>query len=111
MAMTPEGKVKHAVKKLLKSYDDQVWYFIPVSAGYGVHGVPDIIACVCGQFVAIECKATAKQKPTQRQQFVLSSIAQAGGSALVINIDNVDFLKRVIDGVLKDAGWVTPKPK
>ena len=105
MAQTPEGKVKDQVKKVLKSYGDQVWYFLPVSAGFGVHGIPDFIVCACGHFMGIECKADATKRPTTRQQFVLSSIAQAEGTTLVIHKDNIDTVRETIDHILKHRGY------
>lgn len=82
--MTPEARVKNAVKKLLT--EQGVWYFMPVSNGMGRHGIPDIICCVGGRFVAIECKA-GKGKPTALQQREMERITEAGGDALVVSDD------------------------
>ena len=62
--MTPEGKVKKKVKALLD--ERGVYYFMPATAGYGRSGVPDIICCYRGYFLAIECKAGGN-KPTALQ--------------------------------------------
>ena len=53
--MTPEAKVKASVVKLLKQYE--VYYFFPATHGFGRSGVPDIVCCMNGIFLAIECKA------------------------------------------------------
>jgi len=58
MPATPESKVKAAVVKLIKQYG--AYYFFPATHGYGRSGVPDIICCVKGKFLAIECKAQGK---------------------------------------------------
>ncbi len=87
MAATPEAKVKAKVVKALK--DIGAYYFYPVTGGYGRSGVPDIVACVKGRFIGIECKA-GKNKPTGLQLKNLSDISAAGGVALVIN-DEADF--------------------
>lgn len=87
MASTPEAKVKAKVVKVLK--DIGAYYFYPVTGGYGRSGVPDIVACIRGKFVGIECKA-GKNKPTGLQLKNLSDITVAGGVALVIN-DEADF--------------------
>ena len=50
---TPEKKVKKKVVALLLKYSS--YYFYPVTAGYGASGVPDIVACVQGKFIGIEC--------------------------------------------------------
>ena len=86
MAQTPEGKVKDAVKKILKSLN--IYYFMPATGGYGRSGVPDIVCCVKGLFVAIECKA-GKNKPTALQERELRLIHEAGGYSLLINELNI----------------------
>jgi Holliday junction resolvase len=88
MAQTPESKVKDKIVKILKKHS--VYYFFPATHGYGRSGVPDIIACFRGQFVAIECKAGDK-KPTALQQRELKNIMTAGGHAYVANEENISF--------------------
>jgi Holliday junction resolvase len=87
MAMTPEAKVKQRVVKQLKSLG--VYYFYPVTGGYGRSGVPDIVGCYRGKFFAIECKA-GRGKPTEMQQYNLAMIKESGGMAIVVNEDNMD---------------------
>ena len=94
MAMTPEGKTKAAVKKILDQYG--VYHFSPAANGYGRVGVPDIICCVCGYFLAIECKA-GKGKTTALQDRELVAIIDAGGTALVINEDGMPVLRSAIE--------------
>lgn len=88
--MTPEAKVKVRVKKVLDEH--KVYYFLPATGGYGRAGVPDIIACFNGQFIAIETKA-GKGKTTALQERELSRIKANGGTTFVINEDNLDDLK------------------
>ena len=57
--MTPEAKVKKAVKKMLD--DRGAYYFMPATGGYGRSGVPDIVGCHKGIFFGIECKAGDNQ--------------------------------------------------
>ena len=84
MASTPESKVKLAVVKLLKQYG--VYFFFPATHGYGRSGVPDIVCCINGKFLAIECKA-GKNEPTALQQREINQIQQAGGMAMVVKED------------------------
>lgn len=84
MAGTPESKVKLAVVKLLKQYG--VYFFFPATHGYGRSGVPDIVCCINGKFLAIECKA-GKGEPTALQQREINQIQQAGGMAMVVKED------------------------
>jgi Holliday junction resolvase len=93
MVATPEKKVKDKVVKILK--DNGVYYFFPATYGMGRSGVPDIICCVSGRFLAIECKA-GDNKPTALQQRELKAIADAGGSALVINELNVEGVANIV---------------
>jgi Holliday junction resolvase len=98
MAQTPEKKVKDKVVKILK--ENEVYYFFPATYGMGRSGVPDIICCVNGRFLAIECKA-GDNKPTVLQQRELKAIADAGGSALVVNELNVEGVASVVR-ILRD---------
>lgn len=98
--MTPEGKVKKEVKKLLGEYG--CYHFSPATGGYGASGVPDIIACYKGRFIGIECKA-GKNQITHLQGANLDKIRAQGGIALVIREDNMDDLKDRLDA-LKEVG-------
>lgn len=93
MALTPERKVKQQVVALLKEHG--VYYFFPAANGLGRAGIPDIIACAWGSFLAIECKA-GKGTTTKLQEKELAAIRRAGGTTLVINENNVDALSPVL---------------
>jgi hypothetical protein len=96
MARTPEGKVKDACKKFLVSRG--AWLFMPVSNGMGQVGIPDIICCYRGQFVAIETKAPGKlNQTTPNQNRVIEAIQKADGFAWVV--DNPDDLKPLFDSI------------
>ena len=84
MAKTPESAVKLNVVKLLKQYG--VYFFFPATHGYGRSGVPDIICCIKGKFLAIECKA-GKGEPTELQKREMNQIQTAGGMAMVVKED------------------------
>lgn len=93
MALTPEAKVKAKVVKLLRQYN--AYYFFPSANGYGRSGIPDIVCCVNGKFVAIECKAGGN-KPTELQIFEINGIRRAKGVAAVINEDNIDLVEQIL---------------
>jgi Holliday junction resolvase len=94
--MTPEAKVKKKVRELLDKYD--AYYFFPPANGYGRAGIPDIIACLRGEFIAIEVKA-GNNKPTALQLRELQLVKDAGGFAMVCYEENLPeletFLKRL----------------
>jgi Holliday junction resolvase len=97
MAMTPEKKVKNKVVRLLKEYG--AYYFFPASYGMGRSGVPDIVCCLRGYFIGIECKA-GKNKPTPLQEKELADIIKAGGVSCVINEDNMAELESILTTVM-----------
>jgi len=94
MAKTPEKRVKDAVLTVLKEHG--AYYFFPMAIGMGRSGVPDIICCSNGRFLAIECKA-GKNTPTPLQIREMTAIAEAGGIAIVVNEDNLDAVSYQLD--------------
>ena len=88
--MTPEAKVKLKVRKLLDEL--RVYYFFPPANGYGRAGIPDVVGCVHGQFVAVECKA-GRGVLTALQERELAKIDATGGFTFVANENNIDELK------------------
>ena len=97
MAMTPEKKVKNKVVRLLKQYG--AYYFFPASYGMGRSGIPDVVCCLRGYLIGIECKA-GKNKPTPLQQKELADIIKAGGVSCVINEDNMAELEYILTTVM-----------
>jgi hypothetical protein len=92
--VTPEGKVKAAVKKYLQAQG--VWFWMPVSNGMGQVGIPDFICCFNGSFIAIETKAPGKlSNVTANQQRVIDEIKAHGGLALVV--DSIDSIVPIIE--------------
>ena len=94
MAKTPEGEIKDQVRKVLDEMG--AYYFFPAANGYGRTGIPDVIACIGGYFVGIECKAGSKQ-PTALQQRELDNIEKAEGTGILVNADNIDILKDILE--------------
>ena len=94
MAATPEKKVKDKVVKLLK--EAGVYYFYASTHGFGRSGVPDLVCCLQGKFVGIECKA-GKNKPTPLQEKEMAAIRAAGGTTLVVNEENINDVKELLN--------------
>lgn len=90
MADTPEKKVKAAVRKMLDKLG--IYHFMPPGMGLGRSGIPDIIGCYKGRFIAIECKA-GKGKTTALQERELIAICNAGGFTFVVNETCLDELE------------------
>ena len=92
--MTPEGKVKAAVKRELQARG--IWWYCPVQNGMGVTGIPDFVCCWDGKFLAIETKAPGKLRAvTPNQVRVMDEIRLHNGHALVV--DNVSQLVEYLD--------------
>jgi Holliday junction resolvase len=95
--MTPEAKVKKKVKEILDQMG--VYHFSPMQNGMGRAGIPDIIGCLEGQFLGIECKA-GKGTTTALQERELTRIQNAGGYALVVNEENINQLWEIKEWIL-----------
>lgn len=87
MAMTPEGKVKEAVKKVLTEGNrkHKIYQFWPVQSGYGAATL-DCLGAYFGQAFAIETKAPGG-KPTPRQRLAIKEMEAAGIQVFVIDGD------------------------
>jgi Holliday junction resolvase len=71
---------------------------MPATHGYGTSGVPDIIGCYKGRMFAIECKA-GNNRPTALQMKNLNAVAAAGGFAEVINEENIEDVRRMLERI------------
>ena len=106
MSKTPEAKVKDSIKKELdvrgfwragsaKPTNVIGWYYMPVSNGMGVHGIPDFVCCWLGKFFGIEAKAP-KGEPTPNQIKRHEEIREASGTVIIV--DDVSKLREYLDG-------------
>jgi len=91
--MTPEAKVKKKVKALLDKHG--AYYFMPIGGPYAVQGVPDIICCIKGRFVGIECKANGG-RITALQERNLDQIQKNGGVAILVDETGLDLLAKTL---------------
>ena len=97
--MTPEKRVKNEVVKQLKLLG--AYYFFPATYGYGRSGVPDIICCYRGRFVAIECKA-GNNTITKLQHREIEAIKRQGGVACVITEDTAPDIGAILQVIVKE---------
>jgi hypothetical protein len=97
--MTPEGKVKADIKKVLKEMG--AYYTMPVTGGYGNSGVPDFIVCYRGVFFGIEAKAN-NGRLTELQKKGLEKINDAGGRGFLVYPGSVSELKKAMDSHVND---------
>lgn len=91
--MTPEARVKNAIKVYLKGIG--AWFYMPVPMGFGGASI-DFFVCFEGRFYGIEAKAEIGGKTTKRQEDTLNDIAEAGGGVCVENRTDCYNVKRML---------------
>ena len=81
------------MKKFIESCGGwQVKYF---SNGFTKTGIPDVLVCIKGRFIAVEVKAS-KGRPSPLQIHHLKQIDESGGYAILLFPDNYDMFKEFI---------------
>lgn len=91
--MPREQAVVDAIVVELKSRDAYVLNFHGSARRLGV---PDLLACCGGRWIAIEVKRPGLE-PTTRQRVELARIQRAGGVAFTA--DNVEAVREVLDAL------------
>lgn len=66
---------------------------------YGTSGIPDIICCYKGRFIAFEVK-TMQGKLSKLQEVMLERINEAGGMA--IKVTSLQEVKDILKGVVPE---------
>lgn len=91
--MAEEKRFEEKVKKYLL---ERGCYYVKYFANRNTKaGIPDILACVRGRWVAIEVKAS-NGKPSELQLYNRRQIRQAGGIAIILYPDKFDEFKKLI---------------
>lgn len=97
MAKTPEGKFQEQVIKYLKSHP-RCWYTKVWGGGLQRSGIPDILACINGLFIALELKAE-NGKPTPLQVYNIEQIKKSGGIGYILYPSQFEDFKREIESL------------
>jgi RecB family endonuclease NucS len=92
--MAEEKNFENRIKKYLNEKD--CWYVKYFANRMTKSGVPDILACVNGQFMAIEVKAS-KGHPSELQIYHRDKIRETGGIAVIVYPDQWEKLKHLIN--------------
>ena len=92
--MASEKQFENKIKKFLK---EQNCYYIKYWGGgqFTKSGVPDLLICCNGYFVAIEVKAE-NGKPSELQLYNIDEIKKAGGIAMILYPNQFDNVKKFI---------------
>lgn len=97
--MVAEKAFENEIKKFLSSLPN-TYYFKYWAGPYSKSGIPDIIACVNGHFVAIEVKAD-KGHPSELQKHNIRLIQSAKGYACIVYPKDFEKLKNELNQLLK----------
>ena len=87
-----EADLITAIKKYLSALPE-TFAWKEHGGQYSTAGIPDIIVCHCGHFIALEAKV-GKNQPTKLQTVTIEQIRKAGGTAAVVR--SVDDVKAVL---------------
>ena len=86
------------IRSYLKTVDN-LFFWKEHGGQYGTAGIPDIIVCYRGRFIAFEVKV-GTNKPTILQERTIRQILRAGGYALVVR--SVEEVQEVIRAFEKE---------
>jgi Holliday junction resolvase len=95
--MAGEKNFENKIKKFLK--DRGCWYVKYFANRNTRAGVPDILACVNGYFVAIEVKAE-NGKPSELQKWNVEQIQKSRGYAVIIYPNQYDDFVLLVDAIM-----------
>ena len=94
-----ETQFQRKVQTFLRSQN--IWHLKYWGGGqFTKAGVPDLICCVNGQFVAIELK-TDTGRLSKLQEYNLAKIKESGGQALVLRPSGYEAFKEFITAMVR----------
>ena len=88
-----EKQFETKIRKFLEG--EGCYYFKVWGGGMQKAGIPDLIVCCNGYFVAVEVKS-AKGQPSALQLHTLNEIAKAGGKTWILYPKDFEFFKQLI---------------
>lgn len=92
MSQKPETVFRKKVVAFLRTLPNTTIYSIQSIA---IRGIPDILACIAGRFVAIEIKSD-HGKPSALQSLNLARINECGGVAILLYPNNFELNKAIL---------------
>lgn len=91
--MAAEKNFENKIKKFIEDYGGwQVKFFANQMTK---SGIPDILACINGYFLAVEVKAS-NGKPSELQKYHVAKINNAGGYAVILYPDQFAEFKQLV---------------
>ena len=91
--MAAEKNFENRLKKFLE--DEGCWFVKFFANAYTKSGIPDILCCSNGHFIAVEVKAP-NGKPSELQKWNIKKIIEESGIGVVLYPDQFDQFKELI---------------
>lgn len=96
MSTKPETRLRQQIKAKLEKEYPGFWFHIHGNM-YTMKGLPDLIGCVGGRFIAFEIKTSGGGTATNLQRYTLERIERSGGiSAVIRSYEEADAILRAI---------------
>ncbi len=90
----PAGYSADRMKAPMIGWYNKIW-----GGGFQKAGIPDLLCCVNGVFIAVEVKAS-KGVPSDLQKLNISCINQSGGIGIFLYPEGFGEFKKLIEGVI-----------
>jgi hypothetical protein len=90
-----EKDITAAIMRYLKTVPE-CFCFKEHGGSYGTAGLPDLILCYRGRFVAFEVKAPSG-KPSKLQEVTIAKIKAAKGEAFIVR--SVEEVKKILESL------------
>ena len=100
--MAAEKTFENKVKKYIE--DQGSWQVKFFANRMTKTGIPDILACINGYFVAIDVKAK-NGKPSELQKYHVQKIIDAGGLAIILYPQDWELFVRLVK-YLREQSWL-----
>ena len=81
------------------------WYLKIWGGGFQKSGIPDLLMCVNGIFIAAELKSSVG-KPTDLQRKNIEMVNRGGGIGLVLYPEGFEQFKEIIKGVMRCSSHI-----
>ena len=91
--MAAEKNFENRLKKFLE--DEGCWFVKFFANAYTKSGIPDLLVCCNGYFVAVEVKAP-NGKPSELQKRNIDKINELGGYGVILYPNQFDDLREMI---------------
>lgn len=101
-AVAAEKNFENKIKKFIK--DSGGWYVKFFANRMTKSGVPDLLCCINGYFVAIEVKAS-NGTASELQKHTVKEINKARGYAIILYPQDYDLFKQLVNHLMNDDDW------